>query len=206
MHQLNKIRAFFLSFTIIFCCVSAGAQNPSRFKKPVFFKYTDESGLPPTMIEDICESQDGQIWLATWRGLYSFDGVNFTNYSAPSVNNIQDSRFFSIATDRFRTVWALNYEGKLYVLPYGKKELSPSLENLSFDRLFSHGDGNVFMYSLNGSIYTGSPYSAPEPLLHIPEDLPVHDIFKCQDSDNILYKERRQLALFWRAFRIDSHL
>ena len=195
MHKFNKIRAFFLSFTIIFCYVSAGAQNPSRFKKPVFFKYTDESGLPPTMIEDICESQDGQIWLASWRGLYSFDGVNFTNYSAPSVNNIQDSRFFSIATDRFRTVWALTYEGKLYVLPDGKKELSPSLENLSFDRLFSHGDGNVFMHSLNGSIYTASPYSAPEPLLHISADLPVHDIFKCQDSDNIYVLTPKGLLL-----------
>jgi ligand-binding sensor domain-containing protein len=35
-------------------------------------------GLPQSSVNDILQTRDGYIWLATFGGLVRFDGVNFT--------------------------------------------------------------------------------------------------------------------------------
>ena len=43
--------------------------------------WTTANGLPQNSVNDIVQTRDGYIWLATFGGLVRFDGVRFTVFS-----------------------------------------------------------------------------------------------------------------------------
>ncbi len=44
---------------------------------PQFDSWTTENGLPQNSVNDILQTRDGYLWLATHGGLVRFDGVRF---------------------------------------------------------------------------------------------------------------------------------
>ena len=185
MSTSDTLRTLFLIIAFIFCNFDIWAHDYSKVNKPKFIKYADESGLPPTMIEDICEGEDGRIWLATWRGIYNFDGISFSHYTCNSAkSNGHDSRFVSIASDSYHSIWSLTYDGILYLHPNNSDNLMPFLENVSFESIHSKGDGNVFFFSKNAVIYTSTPFSTLERLFRFPSGTVLHDVFRYK-QDNV---------------------
>ena len=47
-----------------------------------FTNYTDHTELAPQRVRSLLEGDDGLMWLATYNGLYSFDGYQFYNFKA----------------------------------------------------------------------------------------------------------------------------
>ena len=185
MSTSDTLRTLSLIIAFTFCNFDIQAHDYSKVNKPKFIKYADESGLPPTMIEDICEGEDGRIWLATWRGIYNFDGISFSHYTCNSAkSNGHDSRFVSIASDSYHSIWSLTYDGILYLHPNNSDILMPFLENESFESIHSKGDGNVFFFSKNGVIYTSTPFSTLERLFRFPFGTVLHDVFRYK-QDNV---------------------
>src|SRR5277367_6543930 len=58
-------------------------QSPaSSYRRTTF---TTEDGLGANVINDILQTRDGFLWIATYRGLTRFDGQHFTQVAFPKL-------------------------------------------------------------------------------------------------------------------------
>ena len=64
-----------LPLVLVLSCLQLAAQAPHSFSR-----YGRENGFAGTTVEDMVQDSHGQLWLATWGGLYCFDGRTFQNY------------------------------------------------------------------------------------------------------------------------------
>jgi signal transduction histidine kinase/ligand-binding sensor domain-containing protein len=71
-----------------------------------------EDGLPQNSVNDILQTRDGYLWLATFGGLVRFDGVRFVVFdrATPGVRSL---RILSLHEDRAGTLWAGTDDGML---------------------------------------------------------------------------------------------
>ena len=72
------IRKLLLIITLLFKLSSLLAQ-----KQLINIQhFNDADGYSQSMVQGVIQTQDGYIWLATWDGLYRYDGYHFKNYKA----------------------------------------------------------------------------------------------------------------------------
>ncbi len=105
-------RAFLAPFFIILAVALNAA--PPRYQ---YSYYTREFGLGRTIVQDIDQDGSGCLWLATWTGLYRFDGRRFSNYLPEKTDGegrLYSKRFDRVCTDAFGQLWALSYDNVLY--------------------------------------------------------------------------------------------
>ena len=67
-----------------------------------FDVWTTENGLPQNSINDIVQTRDGFLWLATYGGLVRFDGTRFVVFDR-SVDGIESQRIRRLREDRTGT-------------------------------------------------------------------------------------------------------
>lgn len=94
---------------VLFVCLApvAWASAASRFDS-----WTTENGLPQNSVNDILQTRDGYLWLATEGGLVRFDGVRFVVYDR-SVEGIGSARIRALHEARDGTLWAGTEDGLL---------------------------------------------------------------------------------------------
>jgi len=81
-------------------------------KEYQFDSWTTENGLPQNSINDILQTRDGYLWLATFGGLVRFDGVRFVVFDR-SFEGIGSQRLRALHEDRRGTLWAASEDGML---------------------------------------------------------------------------------------------
>jgi ligand-binding sensor domain-containing protein len=86
---------------------SASAQMPPRFDS-----WTTDNGLPQNSVNDILQTRDGYLWLATHGGLVRFDGVRFVTFDR-STDGIRSQRIKTLHEDRHGVLWAGTEDGML---------------------------------------------------------------------------------------------
>ena len=77
-----------------------------------FDSWTTENGLPQNSVNDILQTRDGYLWLATHGGLVRFDGVRFVIFDR-STQGIESQRVRALHEDRQGTLWAATEDGML---------------------------------------------------------------------------------------------
>src|SRR5580765_6862829 len=70
-----------------------------------FDTWTTENGLPQNSVNDILQTRDGYLWLATFGGLVRFDGVRFVIFDR-STPGIESQRVRALYQDRSGVLWA----------------------------------------------------------------------------------------------------
>ena len=78
---------------------------------PVMVNFTVEDGLPSDEIHDLVQSSDGKLWIATNRGISTFDGYYFRNYT--SNDGLSDMVIFEIFKDYKNRLWFISQSGNL---------------------------------------------------------------------------------------------
>ncbi len=108
---------------LLICSLQAGAQAPHSFSR-----YGRENGFTGTTVEDMVQDSHGQLWLATWGGLYCFDGRTFQNYKT-NIPDDRDSpgsnRFVDVETFGGDEIRVVSYDNRLYRLDPVLRELVP---------------------------------------------------------------------------------
>ncbi|HXI29918.1 MAG TPA: two-component regulator propeller domain-containing protein, partial [Vicinamibacterales bacterium] len=94
-----------LAWLLLMAAAPASAQ--SRFDI-----WTTENGLPQNSVNDIVQTRDGYLWLATFGGLVRFDGFRFVVFDR-STDGIRGQRVYSLHEDRTGTLWAGTEDGLL---------------------------------------------------------------------------------------------
>lgn len=68
-------------------------------------------GLPQSTVNDIIQTQDGYIWLATFGGLVRFDGYSFKTFNRSNTEGMNYDRAVTIFEDSNKNIWVGTEQG-----------------------------------------------------------------------------------------------
>lgn len=111
-----------------------------------YINYTVNDGLPSSEVHDICEGSNGLIWIATDRGVCSFDGYHFRIYGPE--DGMYEQTVWRILRDSFERLWFIGLSGRLH---YFEK-----------DRFFVFGGNSLLDTHHSGNVLTFNHRMSPE--------------------------------------------
>jgi signal transduction histidine kinase/ligand-binding sensor domain-containing protein/DNA-binding response OmpR family regulator len=97
-------KVFLISFLILALFIAKGQNSNIRFSDLGLNleKWTTNEGLPQNSVNDIIQTTDGYLWLATYGGVAKFDGLKFEKLSEPEL---ADQRVIFLFEDSRNDVW-----------------------------------------------------------------------------------------------------
>src|SRR5690349_11316285 len=95
MMKYSQAFAVLLMIAYFNCC---NAQNKSPLPAG---KVVVTSNGPSNITRNVIQDRKGNIWMATWEGIFRYDGKSFTNITS----NVSSARFFSLLEDRNGNFW-----------------------------------------------------------------------------------------------------
>ncbi|MGE3844935.1 MAG: two-component regulator propeller domain-containing protein, partial [Vicinamibacterales bacterium] len=96
----------------MFILLLAVTRPAPAFAQFSFDVWTTENGLPQNSVNDIVQTRDGYLWLATFGGLVRFDGVRFTVFDR-SLEGIESQRVTALLEHSDGALWAGTEDGRL---------------------------------------------------------------------------------------------
>src|SRR5690349_15911966 len=100
-------RSFWAAFAVLFLCIPVCGQTI------LYKKWQVEDGLPQNSVNQIIQTKDGYLWLATHGGLVRFDGVKFKIFDISNTPELKSNRVMHIATDETGQLYINTSEGGL---------------------------------------------------------------------------------------------
>ncbi|WP_020528763.1 ligand-binding sensor domain-containing protein [Flexithrix dorotheae] len=91
----KNIQAYIL-FWIFVPCTLCEAQNTTELTREVITDYG-----PNSITRTIEQDRNGNLWIATFQGVFRYDGKSFTNIT----NEVSSARFFSVLEDSKGNLW-----------------------------------------------------------------------------------------------------
>ncbi|MEN8164676.1 MAG: two-component regulator propeller domain-containing protein, partial [Acidobacteriota bacterium] len=76
--------------------------DPGRFMAQA---WTTEDGLPQSSVNDLVQTSDGYLWIATFGGLARFDGVEFESFGTARHTDLPSNRILSLVDAEDGTLW-----------------------------------------------------------------------------------------------------
>lgn len=132
----KSIGVFFLLGTLVVPCFGQTSQDG-------FVHYTVTDGLPSSEVHDVQEDDNGLLWIATDRGLCSFDGYKFKIYGLS--DGMYEQTVWRILKDDYGRLWFIGLSGRLYYYAEGKFH---SFEGNADIAALELGDLRMLSYSL----------------------------------------------------------
>lgn len=109
-----------------------------------------ENGLPIGHINQIYQTPDGYLWMATFSGLLRFDGVQFTRYDVSNTPELPSNRIIMIHPGRGNSFWLFTEQRNLVLVSNGVFESFGPLLSIENQRLILDGDSVTWVTSLKG--------------------------------------------------------
>jgi ligand-binding sensor domain-containing protein/AraC-like DNA-binding protein len=121
----NQSFLFFITVSLVlFLLVSTfklSALDPDKsIHQYVVDSWTIKNGLPANTVQDISQTPDGYLWLATTNGLVRFDGLRFTVFNTKNTPEITNNHITRLYVDREGILWFGAYYGDLAHIKNGK--------------------------------------------------------------------------------------
>lgn len=150
--------AFLRSGRKLACCVlvvlSLLAGVPSTAATPPLRDYainlwTTVEGLPHNSIRGIAQTPEGYLWLATWEGLVSYNGLEFTVYNRGNTPGMLDNGIGAFYADPEGVLWIGDSRGNL-----GRRDPDGTLHfvprpaewpNVLIEEMTMDGDGTLWI-------------------------------------------------------------
>lgn len=150
---MKKVYAFIV--TCLLACLCAMAQT-SFFDNYVYQQWNSVGSLSGTTANDIVQTSDGFVNIATYEGLVRFDGLAFSTMKKGKNNDYTFSSVRCILEDRSGNFWiASNEEGIQLIKKDGSITFSTQngLPNNSVRSLVEDRDGNIWVGTVAGVVY-----------------------------------------------------
>lgn len=136
-----------------------------------FDTWTTENGLPQNSINDILQTRDGYLWLATNNGLTRFDGARFAVFDR-SAEGIRSQRVRSLLEDSKGTLWAGSEDGMLIRYRNGKFKTYTAEDGLPQAQAarIEEDDGGNLWITWHGAIIAVTRFDGERFVNYKPED------------------------------------
>ena len=125
MYLLFLLLLFFLPLLLLSGLLYA---LPMHGQLPhTFTQYTTEDGLSQKTVQCVLQDRKGLIWMATWDGLYKFDGYTFKGYKANPGDSIElgSNRITYILGDRYGYIWTQADDARVYRFDPREERFTP---------------------------------------------------------------------------------
>lgn len=122
-----------------------GQQKDSIYLGPEI-KNVSASRVPNSIVRNIRQDKEGNIWIASWEGVFKYDGKSFTNITA----HVSSARFFSLLQDSKGKFWFASIGSGVYYYDGKSFKNFTTKDGLASDRL------TVIYEDKNGTIWFGS--------------------------------------------------
>ena len=166
--------------------------NASAQPAYTFTRYLERNGIPTTTIEKIIQDDDGYLWLASWSGLYRFDGINFVNYrtgQGDARTGGADDRLADLHHDAYGHIWLLSYSNTLYRFDCSDGEMEEPV-NARIMSVFKLSDTDFRFVTAGGEILR-SEYSRNGQSCSLVRYLDIPDgesvVRICKDSEGTVW-------------------
>lgn len=136
--------------------------SQSQDSDPYFVasKLTISANGPTSITRSILEDRKGTIWLATWEGIISYDGNNFTNHT--NQKDLRHFHVFSILEDSKGMLWFGTIGAGVYRYDGKKFTNFTTKEGLAHDNvlcIYEDKMGRIWLGTEGGmSCYDGSSF------------------------------------------------
>ncbi len=150
--SVKNISRFLAALFLLFTVSQASAQTFSiaGYTQTLF---NSDSEMGANEANDVLQTRDGYIWVASYSGLIRYDGKRFNLYNTDTSKEFTASSATCLHQDAKGRLWiGTNLDG-LFCLEGGKFRRIPNLEENSFDlvrSITSDSRGNVFVGSSGG--------------------------------------------------------
>ncbi|MBN2893183.1 MAG: SpoIIE family protein phosphatase [Bacteroidales bacterium] len=154
MKKIIKILPFitlFLSLTL-----SNIAQNSSGFPddKKIFHynidNWSKKDGLPTNSLINICQTDDGYIWISSYNGLIRVNGQDFSLFDKENTNAFSENGVGALTTDNNGTLWMTTQSSGL--ISYKEGQFTSHLTDSSLSQLYS-----VIFFDSKNRLWAASP-------------------------------------------------
>ena len=168
-----------LPLVLVLSCLQLAAQAPHSFSR-----YGRENGFAGTTVEDMVQDSHGQLWLATWGGLYCFDGRTFQNYKTnipDDGDNPRSNRFVDVEVFGDRDIRVVSYDNQLYRLDPDSRVLLPvDCRGHAIQEIFRPTASDCFYLTPDNEVLdaTFSHYCS------VNRGATVHTVIRDADGDN----------------------
>lgn len=105
---MGKKLLFIFSFWFLYIPLEAQSFD---FDDYVISNWGLEEGLPQSSVNDIIQSKNGYIWLATFGGLVRFDGLNFTTFDRSNSKGMRSDRILHLHESTDGSIWLSTEDG-----------------------------------------------------------------------------------------------
>lgn len=205
---LSSLKPIYIGFSLLYCIFSLPVQSQSnldqekRLSQFVIRNWNTEDGLTSESTNEMVQTEDGYIWIASYTGLHRFDGKDFTVFSSKN-SNIPSSNVLRIEIGNNGDLWLgtlhgiARYDRGEFIIPKNLEEVSNfSIEDMlitkSGDLWFSTKSNHLYLYK--DSIlteYTSTFDVGNSTVLSIEEDNKGNVFFGTDDSQLLIYAENR---------------
>ncbi len=114
--------------------------------------WTTDNGLPQNNANDIIQTHDEYLWVATFNGLVRFDGLNFTVFNTANNKNIESNRFLRLYEDKEKRLWIIAESS--YLLKYENENFTSYNYNgtgiTSINNVSENKNGGLLLATDNG--------------------------------------------------------
>ncbi len=131
-------------------------------------RWSVDEGLPTSALTDVLQTGDGYLWIASFNGLFRFDGVEFTVFDQRTVPNLETSGFYELAQDPEGNLWIGSQNAGVVVYRDGVFETLPAAPEprLTVRKIYFDSTGTAWIGTTDFGAYSyrdrqWSPVSHP---------------------------------------------
>lgn len=158
--EMKHTRIYVLSLILVFCFSCNGQNKTEPLKADTKSKNKEVIILqrPKTITRNIIQDRKGNVWIASWDGIFRYDGKSFTNVTS----KVSSARFFSVLEDRKGGFWFSSVGSGVYYYD-GKSfqnfTIKDGLANDKVTEIYEDRAGNIWFSTEGGaSRYDGQSF------------------------------------------------
>jgi ligand-binding sensor domain-containing protein len=115
----RSVRLVISLFAVWLFATAAFALDPQKsITQFAHTEWTEKDGAPADVVA-ITQTSDGYLWLGTWTGLFSFDGVRFTRFEPQAGEHLPAQTIRRLLATRDGSLWIVFYSGTMSRLLHG---------------------------------------------------------------------------------------
>lgn len=134
------------------------SQSDNEFTGPPEFvvkNWSLNEGLPQNSVNDIIQTRDGYLWIATWGGLVRFDGLKFTVFNRSTYPEMISDRVLHLFEDSASRLWIATEYGLIHKFKdkFTLHSSKNGLPNTAIDFIGEDDKGNILLVNINLELF-----------------------------------------------------
>ncbi|MCP4152667.1 MAG: response regulator [bacterium] len=151
--MIKKKIVYLLLFVLITTALQYPLDPDKKITQYIYDVWGTEEGLPQMTVNEVIQTRDGYLWIATQEGLVRFDGVRFKVYDKKNNRQMTSNWLRRICEDRRGNLWLGTEGGGIMHFNEDGFTAITKKQGLSHDSvraLLEDANGNLWIGTLKG--------------------------------------------------------